>query len=150
MTFFDLLNFFFSDTKFWISFSCKEDGKSIVDGSNFKETVLECWKLAKPGQIVACGVNCLAPRAVTPLLKSISHKEINENIPLIAYPNSGEKYSSATCNWTIDNDFHPPEEFVKEWLNLGVRYIGGCCRTGQKDIERISIEVKSWNKSYIA
>lgn len=135
------------DTKAWLSFSCRTDGKSLADGNNFKETVLKCYKMANPGQIIACGVNCLAPRSVTPLLQSISQKEINELIPMIAYPNSGEKYSAKTFSWKIDNDFHPPEEFVKEWLDIGVRYIGGCCRTGSKDIERISAEVKSWTKT---
>ncbi|XP_001605767.2 homocysteine S-methyltransferase [Nasonia vitripennis] len=136
----------YPDTKAWLSFSCKVDGKSIADGSSFKQTVLKCYKAAS-GQIVACGVNCLAPRSVTPLLKSINEKEINQFIPMVAYPNSGEKYSSTTFSWTIDNDFHPPEEFVKDWLDIGVRYIGSCCRTGSKDIERIAAEVKSWTKS---
>ena len=135
--------------KAWLSFSCKQDGKSIADGSNFKETVLKCFTAANPGQLIACGVNCLAPRYVTPLLKSISEKEIGQFIPMVAYPNSGEKYSATTFSWTTDNDFHPPEEFVKEWLDLGVRYIGGCCRTGTKDIQRISSETKSWTKSHL-
>lgn len=99
------------------------------------------------GQIIACGVNCLAPSSVTPLLSSISQKEINEIIPMVTYPNSGEKYSATTFSWTIDNDFHSPQEFTKEWLDIGVRYIGGCCRTGAEDIGRLLSEVKSWTKS---
>lgn len=67
---------------------------------------------------------------------------------MVAYPNSGEKYSAQTFSWKVDNDFHPPEEFVKDWLDIGVRYIGGCCRTGTKDIERISTEVKSWTERF--
>ena len=92
-------------------------------------------------------MNCLAPRAATPLLKSINVQEIGVFIPMVAYPNSGEKYLCETLSWAKDNDFHPPEEFVKEWLDLGVRYIGGCCRTGSKTIEIIASEVKNWTKS---
>ncbi|KAJ8670603.1 hypothetical protein QAD02_001862 [Eretmocerus hayati] len=130
--------------KAWLSFSCKTDGKSIADGCNFRETILRCRQAANPDQIVAYGVNCLAPRSVTPLLKSVNQNNANELIPMVAYPNSGEQYSSETYGWTTDGDFHPPEEFVKEWLDLGVRYIGGCCRTGTKDILRIATEVKNW------
>ncbi|XP_014208211.1 uncharacterized protein LOC106639218 [Copidosoma floridanum] len=136
----------YPNVKTWLSFSCKQDGKSIADGSNFKETALKCYR-AGNGQVIACGVNCLASRAVTPLLRSIGEKEIGQFIPMVAYPNSGENYSQKTFSWTIENDFHPPEEFVKEWLDLGVRYIGGCCRTGTKDIIRIAEEVKAWCKA---
>jgi homocysteine S-methyltransferase len=148
--FFITFSSFHLDVKAWISFSCKSDGKSIVDGTNFKDTILKCYKSVNPGQLVACGVNCLAPRAVTPLLKTISQQEIHQFIPMVAYPNSGEKYSSTTFTWTIDNDVHPPEEFIKEWLDLGVRYVGGCCRTNANYIKRISSEVKKWTKDRLA
>ncbi|XP_014238815.1 homocysteine S-methyltransferase 1-like [Trichogramma pretiosum] len=136
----------YPDTRYWLSFSCKDDGKSIADGSNFQETVLSCYKSALPGQLIACGVNCLAPTSVSPLLKSISKENTGFFIPMIAYPNSGEIYSSATYSWSMDKDFHGPEEFVKEWIELGVRYIGGCCRTGAQSIERISALVQNWKK----
>lgn len=54
-------------------------------GDNFKDSVLSCYKL-NPAQIIAVGVNCIAPHAVETLLKEIT------DIPLIVYANSGEKY----------------------------------------------------------
>lgn len=135
----------FPDTKAWLSFSCQKDGRSLADGNDFKEVALRCYKKAKPGQLLAIGVNCLAPRFVTPLLASISEKETKEFIPMVAYPNSGETFTDKN-EWHMDGDFHPPEEFIEEWLDLGVRYIGTCCRTSTKDIERIGELLKKWHR----
>jgi len=38
----------------------------------------------------------------------------------------------------------PIENYVEEWLNLGVTYIGGCCRTYAADIVRIKEKVDKW------
>jgi len=35
-------------------------------------------------------------------------------------------------------------EFVEEWLNLGVRFVGGCCRTDATDVANIKKAVKKW------
>lgn len=98
------------------------------------------------GQIIAAGVNCLSPKSVSPLLKSIGEKEIGQFLPKVAYPNSGEKYSSETFSWIKDQDFmfYPPAKFVKEWLDIGVRYIGGCCRVDATSIKQIKNEVDNW------
>lgn len=61
------------------------DGKSTVYGDNFQESAIFCYKL-NPNQIIAVGVNCIAPHAVESLLRGIN------DIPLIVYANSGEKY----------------------------------------------------------
>ena len=99
------------------------------------------------GQVIAWGTNCIAPRKATPFLQSISKQEIGKFIPLIVYPNSGEKFSKETSTWTANDDFYPPEEFVKVWLDLGVRFIGGCCRTSIADVQRFSAEVEKWKKA---
>ena len=126
------------------SFSCKTDGKSIVDGSNFKETILSCYKASNPGQIIALGLNCLPAKTMTPFIKSISREEIGVYIPIVAYPNSGEIYSKESSAWTPRQDDYSAEEYVEEWLNLGVCFIGGCCRTTSQDIQKITKEVKKW------
>lgn len=130
----------FPDARAWLSFSCRDDGKSLADGSNFQETAMRCYKNALPGQIVAIGVNCIAPQRVTTLLKDINLNNTDDFIPLIVYPNSGEKYIISE-GWTKEEETPPLREFIDEWLDLGVRYIGGCCRTHATDIKQIRSKV---------
>ncbi|XP_015597490.1 uncharacterized protein LOC107268841 isoform X2 [Cephus cinctus] len=139
----DLLKRDFPNVKAWLSFSCREDGKSIADGSNFQEVALSCYKRALPNQLVAVGVNCLAPHLVTSMIKGINDNSGMNHVPLVVYPNSGEKYSVSE-GWKKENDCNPLEKFIHEWLDLGVKYIGGCCRTSAKDIVTIREHVKSW------
>ncbi|XP_015520143.1 homocysteine S-methyltransferase [Neodiprion lecontei] len=129
--------------KAWLSFSCRQDGRSLADGSNFKEVALACFVKALPGQIVAVGVNCIAPRCVSPLLAEINKDRKEDSLPLVVYPNSGERYVVSE-GWQPGETTDSLENFVADWLNLGVRYIGGCCRTYAKDITLIRDAVKRW------
>ncbi|XP_031828670.1 betaine-homocysteine S-methyltransferase [Nomia melanderi] len=133
----------YPNVKAWLSFSCKRNSLNIVDGSNFEEVATRCYRMALPGQIVAIGVNCLAPTDVTPLLKNINKDEKNEFIPLIAYPNSGEIYSS-TEGWIWNESCDSIENFVPEWLELGIRYLGGCCRVYSENIKSIRKAVNNF------
>lgn len=139
----------YPDTKAWLSFSCRDDGCSIADGSNLHNVITECYKKTSPGQILAVGVNCIAPQNVTPLLKAINGNSKKEFIPLVVYPNSGDKYT-VESGWIKREGGYSLHQFVHEWLDLGVRYIGGCCRTYAEDIKKIQTEVKTWkNKKQI-
>lgn len=135
----------FPNAKAWLCFSCNNDGKTIADGTDFKEIAVECYKKAQPGQIIGVGVNCIAPQYITSLLKGINNKDSIDFIPLVIYPNSGEKYT-ITEGWKNDGKCYPSQEFVHEWLDLGVRYIGGCCRTQAIDIKKIQADVNDWIK----
>ncbi|OAD52390.1 Homocysteine S-methyltransferase [Eufriesea mexicana] len=132
----------FPNSKAWLSFSCSCDGKSIADGSNFHDVAMWCYKEALPEQILAIGVNCIAPQNVTPLLKRINEDK-QEFVPLVVYPNSGEKYT-IKHGWMKKEEEYSLHEFIHEWLNLGVRYIGGCCRTNATDVKKIRAEVEKW------
>ncbi|XP_024880791.1 uncharacterized protein LOC112460374 [Temnothorax curvispinosus] len=130
----------FPNTQAWLTFSCRDDGKSLADGSDFQEIAVRCYKNALPGQILAIGVNCIAPHVVTTLLQDINKGKSNDLIPLVVYPNSGEKYIVAE-GWTKEGEAPSLHEFIDEWLDLGVRYIGGCCRTYATDVKRIRSKV---------
>ncbi|XP_012522398.1 homocysteine S-methyltransferase 2 [Monomorium pharaonis] len=130
----------FPNARAWLTFSCRNDGKSLADGSNFEETAVRCYKNALPGQILAIGVNCIAPQFVTTLLQNINKDKSKDFIPLVVYPNSGEKYIVSE-GWKKEGEAPSLHEFIDEWLDLGVRYIGGCCRTYAADIKRIRSKV---------
>uniref|UniRef100_A0A6V7KCW5 Hcy-binding domain-containing protein n=1 Tax=Bracon brevicornis TaxID=1563983 RepID=A0A6V7KCW5_9HYME len=132
----------YPSTKAWITFSCHTDGKTIVDGSDFRKVASKTYKSAIPGQIVAVGINCIAPSAVTSFFEGINGPG-KEFLPLITYPNSGETYTVAE-GWQKFGTEPQLENFIQEWLDLGVRFVGGCCRTYAKDIEKIKEEVDRW------
>jgi homocysteine S-methyltransferase len=57
--------------------------------------------------------------------------------PLLAYPNSGERYDAAAKSW---HGHAGPVSFAEQsqsWYAAGARLIGGCCRTTPRDIEAI-------------
>ncbi|XP_029666885.1 uncharacterized protein LOC115237764 [Formica exsecta] len=138
----------FPDIHAWLTFSCRNDGKSIADGSNFQEIAVRCYKNALPGQILAVGINCIAPQYVTTLLKGINRSSSDDFIPLVVYPNSGEKYIVSE-GWKKEGEAPSLHEFIDEWLDLGVCYIGGCCRTYATDIKKIRSKVDQWQTQHI-
>ncbi|XP_071570055.1 homocysteine S-methyltransferase YbgG-like [Temnothorax nylanderi] len=135
----------------WLSFSCR-DYQFISDGSVFREVALRCYHTL-PSQVVAVGVNCIDPRHVTPLLRGINasassrqaheaHRQI-PSVPLVVYPNRGGSYS-ATNQWTAVPDDRSLNLPISEWLDIGVRYIGGCCKVFAEDIKTIRSEVNRY------
>jgi len=54
--------------------------------------------------------------------------------PLIAYPNSGERYDAAAKCWNGSAHGPPFAALSGEWFDAGARIIGGCCRTTPNDI----------------
>lgn len=129
--------------KAWLAFSCSQDGQSTAYGEPFQEVARRCYDL-NPKQIVAVGVNCLAPRLVESLFSGLNKKRSKSNaVPLIVYPNSGESYN-IDQGWIDRDKCEPVETYVHKWLDLGVTYIGGCCRTYAADVSRIGNEVARW------
>ncbi|KYQ53257.1 Homocysteine S-methyltransferase ybgG [Trachymyrmex zeteki] len=131
----------------WLSFSCR-DGQFISDGSVFQSTAVRCYRTS-PSQIVAVGVNCIDPKYVTPLLKGINESTSSEQdfIPLVVYPNRGGSYS-ASGEWIAVQDNHSLNLPISEWLDIGVRYIGGCCKIFAEDIKLIRSEVSRHSKKF--
>jgi homocysteine S-methyltransferase len=107
----------------WLSFSCK-DAAHVSHGERFSD----CVALADGSdQIVGVGLNCTAPNDVTDLLESAD----GTNTPLLAYPNSGEKWNPDGNHWTGEECATIP---VLDWYAAGARMIGGCCRISTDEI----------------
>ncbi|XP_062535752.1 AP2-associated protein kinase 1 isoform X2 [Armigeres subalbatus] len=124
--------------RFWISFQCK-DGSTLAHGESFAETAIGLWSKAralKNPNLLAVGVNCVHPQYAIQLLKAVNDRRPDEDkIPLIVYPNSGEIWSAGM--WTGQDDCIPLETYVPQWIELGAKFVGGCCRTNARDIKRI-------------
>ncbi|XP_047030769.1 translin-associated factor X-interacting protein 1-like [Helicoverpa zea] len=118
----------------WLSFSCKDEN-SLAHGEDFKTAAKKCWDM-NPNQLVAVGVNCCSPKIVAKLFKGINDDRQHSPIPFITYPNSGEKYNPQ-IGWIDRDKCEALAHFVPDWLDVGVRYVGGCCRTYGADISLI-------------
>jgi homocysteine S-methyltransferase len=118
------------ETAVWLSFSCKDD-QAIWDGTAV-ETCIQT--VAHHPNLIAVGVNCTAPRFVPNLIKTMH--ELTEK-PLIAYPNSGERYAPDSKEWFGESIPASFGTYSKEWRRMGTAVIGGCCRTTPEHIRQI-------------
>ena len=113
----------------WFSFSC-QDGLRISDGT----PLADCARFLAPlPQVVAIGVNCTSPEFALSLVASVAAVT---NKPVVAYPNSGERYLAATKTWSGEAaaDWG---ELGREWRGAGARLLGGCCRTGPDHVRAL-------------
>lgn len=138
----------YPDVKFWIAFQCK-DGKTLAHGEEFAVAANKIWDILKERNAeencLAIGVNCVNPQFVTPLFQSLNGKRgIDDRIPLVVYPNSGEIYD-VNKGWMGKEHCIPLANYVPEWAELGAKIIGGCCRTYARDIRHISEAVRKYN-----
>ncbi len=114
----------------WFSFSCC-DGNHISDGTPIRQCAAY---LDQFDRVAAIGVNCTSPRFIPDLIAEI--RAVTE-IPVIVYPNSGERYDARERRWIGES---VPAEFgtmSREWRKLGAACIGGCCRTTPAHIRQI-------------
>ena len=91
--------------------------------------------IAGYADLVAIGMNCTHPRYVDSLLASMS--ELVSGIPLIVYPNHGREWDAVARCWIGDSTSISAVETVKRWVDLGARFIGGCCGIGPEDIAHL-------------
>jgi len=116
----------------WLSYQCR-DGASTAAGEPFAAAV----ELANGRTgVVAVGVNCTAPRFVPTLLATAAAAT---DLPLIAYPNGGDRWDPAARRWVADDaggSYQPG--VVAGWADGGAAWLGGCCGTGPDDIRGLA------------
>jgi homocysteine S-methyltransferase len=114
----------------WVSFSCRDGAHNCED-----DEIARCAAaLQECPQVAAVGVNCTAPEYVGDLLLRMRE---GTDKPLLAYPNSGERYQALTKRWTGSQTTTPFADMARHWYQAGARLIGGCCRTTPEDIRAI-------------
>ncbi|GHD13293.1 homocysteine S-methyltransferase [Zhihengliuella salsuginis] len=124
------------DVEAWFSFTLR-DGGHISDGTPLAEVAALC--AAEP-RVAAIGVNCVPLELVSEALAAL---RATTDLPLIAYPNSGEEYDPVTKTWApaAAGSAAGPRTLADgaaEWRSLGARMIGGCCRTTPGDIAALA------------
>jgi S-methylmethionine-dependent homocysteine/selenocysteine methylase len=84
-------------------------------------------------QVRAVGVNCCRPEDVLPCL-SVARTVTGK--PLVAYPNSGERWDAGVRRWA--GGFSFDVGLARDWVAAGASYVGGCCRVGPRDIAALA------------
>ena len=120
----------------WVTFTLADEGH-LPDGTLVEDAARLC---ATSPAVDALGLNCVKRELAAGALKRMASVT---DLPLILYPNSGETYDAATKTW-----HHPVggpgwQHFVGPWQSLGVKCLGGCCRTLPSDIVEIARLMKA-------
>ena len=119
----------------WISFSCR-DAHHVCEGQSFQEAI----ELAESAaNVVAAGMNCTPPQLIEGLLASVQG---TTSLPLVAYPNSGERWNPAQQRW---EDGAAPLDWGQaalRWNAVGAKLVGGCCRTTPDTIREIAASLR--------
>ena len=123
------------DVPAWLSYSCR-DGETTSAGEPIEAAVAVAAHL----RIVAVGINCTAPRHLPDLLAAA---RMATDLPLIAYPNGGERWDAASRRWLADEGGAYDPAAVASWTGLGAMWLGGCCGTRPTDIAALAAAVGS-------
>lgn len=121
----------YPELPYWIVFSVKDEAH-ISNGDVFADFIKNTKIF---DNLIGCGINCSDPGNTTAILKGLQNLEKNN---FVVYPNSGEIYDKKCNCWKEPENMDLFLASVKEWYNLGAKIIGGCCRTGPKEIKFIS------------
>jgi len=116
------------DSPAWVSFSCCDD-RRISDGTSLQE-VSKTFR--DHSRVLALGINCTAPHLITSLIGEI--KQAAPDKAIIVYPNSGETYAVGDNSWHGTVSEVESADELKNWLNVGAKIVGGCCRVGPRHI----------------
>jgi homocysteine S-methyltransferase len=120
----------------WLSLTTVLDA-SGVPRTRRGEPAADVYALvAGVDEVVAVGVNCIAPSAVGPSLAAAAAG----GKPLVAYPNSGEGWDARNRRWTGAPGASPAD--VPGWVAAGARLVGGCCRVRPGHIAALAAMVR--------
>ncbi len=114
----------------WLSFTCRDDGH-VAHGEPLGEIAR---LLDREPQVLAVGVNCIAPTLVLPLLGEL---RAATGKPLVVYPNSGEGWDAGRRCWLPAAEQAPFSELVRSWFAAGAQIVGGCCRIGPREVRTV-------------
>jgi homocysteine S-methyltransferase len=119
----------------WFSFGFRDE-HSTYGGDSLAKVV---DAVANYPHLVAIGLNCSAPHLVTTILSHLA--DLVPDVALIAYPNHGGEWNAVTKKWIRPTSTVFGAGRLKEWRDIGARFIGGCCGTGPADIADLKREI---------
>jgi homocysteine S-methyltransferase len=118
----------------WVTFTCPSPAHTAA-GDRIEDAARAAQQV--PG-LALVGVNCTAPSHVGSLLARLGSVT---DLPLIAYPNSGQTWDPDGNRWLGEPD--AAFAALDDWVALGARWIGGCCGVGPDGIAALARRVRS-------
>jgi homocysteine S-methyltransferase len=120
----------------WLSLTTVVDADGAVR-TRRGELAADVFAMAASSDaVVAVGVNCTDPAGVLSAVRAAA----TTGKPVVAYPNSGERWDAAARNWTGTPGISPAE--VPGWVAAGARLVGGCCRVRPPHIRAIATALR--------
>jgi homocysteine S-methyltransferase len=117
----------------WLSLTTVTDADGRVV-TRRGEPAEEAFGLARDSDsVLAVGVNCTDPDGVLAAVRLAA--EVTGK-PVVAYPNSGERWDAVRRCWTGPSHFDA--DAVTGWFDAGTRLIGGCCRVTPEAVGAVS------------
>jgi homocysteine S-methyltransferase len=116
----------------WMTFTCRSASHTF-GGDRIEDTVAAALSAC---DLSAVGVNCTAPGFVPELLERIRRVT---DLPLVAYPNSGQTWDATNKVWQGD----PGATDVTAWIAAGAEYVGGCCGVGPSELAHLATLARS-------
>ncbi|MBR3570856.1 MAG: homocysteine S-methyltransferase [Oscillibacter sp.] len=121
-----------AEADYWVSFSCL-DGKRICEGDEIR-TCAEALSKGHP-HLKAIGVNCVKPRFVESLIREL---RAGCDLPIVAYPNSGETWNPVKKIWYGGAENVSFKEYALRYYAAGAAAVGGCCTTADSHIRQVA------------
>lgn len=118
-------------TPAWVSFCCRDD-RSLSDGTPIEEAVA---LFNGHPRVRALGINCMAPGNIPSLMRRITR---TTDLPILVYPNSGETYDPHEHCWIGEVAADLAGNAATDWISLGAKGVGGCCRMSDEHIRSMS------------
>jgi homocysteine S-methyltransferase len=116
----------------WLSLSARR-GRTAAG-----EPLAPAFRMARDvPAVLAVGVNCCRPDDVAAAVRLAAAES---GLPVIAYPNSGERWDAARRRWTGPGGLDPGA--ADGWVESGARLVGGCCRVGPRDVAMVAARLR--------
>ncbi|MEJ6548861.1 homocysteine S-methyltransferase [Corynebacterium sp. USCH3] len=111
----------------------------LSDGTDLREVAAIA---AASSAIRAVGVNC---GSVGDVLAGVRRLAECTDLPLLAYPNSGERWDHVNRVWVPRETAGPGLiDSVTDFLDAGVHLLGGCCRVTPREITAVRDRVLAY------
>lgn len=121
----------YTNQTFWLSVTVNEDG-DLSDDTEFEKLCAYIKQYAE--RIPVFGINC---SSVAGINKAISKGLKNVPQTIALYPNGGAQYNAVEKEWESVGNQGLIVEQIPDWLDQGVKIIGGCCQTTPENIKSI-------------
>ncbi|XP_014470865.1 PREDICTED: homocysteine S-methyltransferase-like [Dinoponera quadriceps] len=129
----------YPNARAWITLYCLADTK-LMDGNEFEKVATYCHD-SLPNQIIAVGAECASPETIVSVMRSLNDRRYSKIVFLLCAHQRylHTKVGSGKSNTALSHNY------VQQWWDAGIRFIGGGTDTVAKDIKKVCKKVEGFN-----